>query len=299
MRIGRITTSIIGALVLIAVPVIGCMACTNISPGHVGVRVNKCSGGGVDQAPVSVGYHGVGPCVDIYEFPTFQQTLILTKSPHEGSKNDDSITVTSSEGLPINVDSSMSFTINEARAPHIYQKFRNDLIHIQQSYMRQTVREALQEVFSKYSAQQLYSDKRELSRAEAQGILAKKFDQDGFLVTQFTLNETRVPEAVTAAINAKVAMVQQAQRAEQEVKKIEAEARQKVAQAEGETKAKRLYADAQAYANEKQAQSLTPALIEWTRLQKWDGHLPQVTGGNPFVSLGTNPVPAGAAGPKK
>jgi regulator of protease activity HflC (stomatin/prohibitin superfamily) len=258
----------------------------NVDPGHVGVRINKCSGGGIDETPLGIGYHWQGPCTDITKYPTYQQTMVLARASAEGSQQDDSITVTSSEGLPINVDVSMSFTLEEARVPHIYQKFRRDLYHIQTSFMRQTIREALQETFAKYTAQQLYSDKREIARAEVQGTLTKKFVADGFNITQFTLNETRVPDAVTQAINAKVAMIQEAQKAEQEVRKTEALAKQKVAAAEGDATARKLRADAEAYANDRVAKSLTPALVEYTKIQKWDGKLPEVTGGGtPLINL--------------
>jgi regulator of protease activity HflC (stomatin/prohibitin superfamily) len=271
----------------LAVMVIAVMAfVVNVDPGHVGVRINKCSGGGVDDVPLGIGYHWQGPCTDVTKYPTYQQTMVLARAATEGTEHDESITVTSSEGLPINVDASMSFTLEEARVPHIYKKFRRDLEHIQSSFMRQTIREALQETFARYTAQQLYSDKRETARAEVQGALTKKFVEDGFNITQFTLNETRVPDAVTQAINAKVAMIQEAQRAEQEVRKTEALAKQKITAAEGEATARKLRADADAYANERIAKSLTPALVEYMKVTKWDGKLPEVTGGNtPFINL--------------
>jgi regulator of protease activity HflC (stomatin/prohibitin superfamily) len=119
-----------------------------------------------------------------------------------------------------------------------------------------------------------------------QGILTRRLSPDGFNVTQFTINETRVPQAVTEAINAKVAMIQEAQRAEQEVRKTQAVAAQQIAQAEGEAKARRLRADAEAYSNERIAKSLTPALVEYMKLTKWDGKLPQITGAaTPMINL--------------
>jgi regulator of protease activity HflC (stomatin/prohibitin superfamily) len=262
---------------------------TNIDPGHVGVRINKCAGGGVDDIPLGIGYHWQGPCTDIAKYPTYQQTMVLTKTSTEGSTSDDSITVTSSEGLPISVDVSLSFTLEEGKVPHIYRKFRRDLEHVQSTYMRQTVREALQQMFAKYAAQQLYSDKREIARAEVQGVLTQRLSPDGFNVTQFTINETRVPQAVTEAINSKVAMIQEAQRAEQEVRKTQAVASQKIAEADGEAKARRLRADAEAYSNERIGKSLTPALVEYMKLTKWDGKLPQITGGaTPMINLSSS-----------
>lgn len=256
------------------------VACTHVDAGNVGVEVKSCSGGGVSPTPVTVGYHSTGPCTSIIEYPTYQQTLILTKSPHEGGPggSDDSINVTSSEGLPINVDVSLSFTIDSTKVPAIYSKYRLDIDHIMWTYMRQSIREALQEVFAKYTAQQLYSDMREKARAESQKLLTDKFAAEGFIVTQFTLNETRVPKEVEDAIKSKVSMTQQAQRAEQEVKKAEQEGKQRVATATANAEARRIEADAEAYANKKLTESLSPSLVEYRRIQKWDGKLPQFSG---------------------
>ena len=266
------------------------VGCTHVDAGHVGVKVDSCAGGGVEKEPVGVGYHNTfGPCTTIVEYPTYQQTLVLARNPKEGDHGNDadqSITVTSSEGLPINMDVSLSFTIEPKKVPHIYEKFRRDLDWIMSSFFRQAVRESLQETCAKYTAQQLYSDKREVSRAEVQTLLAAKLAADGFLVTQFTVNETRVPQPVEQAITTKVAMVQEAQRADQAVKKTEAEGRQKVAAATAEALAIKARADAEAYANKVIADSISPTLVEYERVKKWDGKMPQFTGGaTPLVSL--------------
>src|SRR5438552_2956392 len=83
------------------------------------------------------------------------------------------------EGLPINVDVSLNFTLESARVPAIYVKFRGDLDHIKQMFMRQSVREGLQEVFAKYTAEQLYSTKRQEARVEVQKFLSERLGVEG------------------------------------------------------------------------------------------------------------------------
>ena len=266
-------------------------SCTHVDAGHVGVIVQQCSGGGVQDEPVPVGYHVTGPCTSIVEYQVYQQTLVLCKGPHEGPDSsptnaDDSINVTSSEGLPISIDVSMSFTVDPAKVPGIYKKYRKDLDHIETTFFRQSIREALMETTAKYTAQQLYSDKREMARSEVQALLTEKLGKDGFIITQFTINETRVPKEVQDAIQQKVAMVQSAQQAEQAVRKKTAEAEQAIAQAKGEAESTRLRADAQAYANQKLASSLSPILVEYMKAQKWNGAVPQViSNGSTLMSL--------------
>lgn len=164
----KITVGILSALFIIGLIVGGvcCAKLETIKPGHVGVSVAKCGsntqGTGVKEAPIPAGYYWRELiCEEVLSYPTSIQTLILTKTATEGSPHDDSITVNSSEGLPINVDTSLSFTLDGSKVPKLYIKYRNDLDHIKIIFMRQTIREALQATFAKYTAEQLYSSHAE------------------------------------------------------------------------------------------------------------------------------------------
>ena len=282
-----IAAGIVGAVVLIA-GILALATLTTIHPGHVGVSVKKCGGGGVSSNPIPTGYYWRSLfCEDVVEYPTSVQTLVLSKNPHEGLPVDESITVTSSEGLPVNLDVSLSFTLDPAKVPTIYTKYRNAIDVIAHNFIRQTIREGVQSVFAQFTAEQLYSTKREESRVEVQTFLTQRLGSEGFVIQQFTVNETRVPEAVMQAINAKVAIIQESQKAEAQVRKTEAEAKQRVAQAQGEANAKKLSADAEAYFNKTVAASITPEYVQYKALEKWNGELPQMmgTGAVPFVNV--------------
>jgi regulator of protease activity HflC (stomatin/prohibitin superfamily) len=288
MRKYRLIAAGIAGVVVVVGAIIMFASLTTIHPGHVGVSVKKCGGGGVAQDPIPTGYYWRSLfCEEVVEYPTNVQTLVLSKSPHEGQPIDESITVTSSEGLPVSLDTSLSFTLDPAKVPTIYAKYRNDIDVIAHNFVRQTIREGVQSVFAQFTAEQLYSTKREESRLEVQTFLTDHLAKEGFIIQQFTINETRVPDAVVQAINAKVAMIQESQKAEAQVRKTEAEAKQRVAQATGEADAKKLSADAEAYFNKTVAASITPEYVEYKALEKWNGELPQMMGAGavPFVNI--------------
>ena len=71
-----------------------------------------------------------------------------------------------------------------------------------------------------------------------------------------------------------------------EAKKAETEKKTAVTNAEAEAEALKIRAEAEAEANRTIAASLTPEIIENKKLEKWNGELPKVTGGNAFVELG-------------
>lgn len=268
-----------------------------VPPGHVGVSVRKCGDSGVKKDPIPTGYYWRELfCEEVVMYPTSVQSLILTRNHHEGkggpdgAEEDQSITVTSVEGLPISIDLAFSFTLDPAKVPAIYEKWRLNVDLIEHLFIRQTIREASQDTFAQYTAQQLYSDKKETARAEVEAFLVKKLTPHGFIPTQLTLNRIDPPQSVIAAINAKVEMSQQAQKAQAEVQKKQAEAAQAVAVAEGQAKAVRaiaegeaqaitLKAEAQSKANKILSESLTPSLIDYQRAIRWDGKLPTVTSG--------------------
>ena len=58
-----------------------------------------------------------------------------------------------------------------------------------------------------------------------------------------------------------------------------------ITKAEAEVQKTSIAADAQAEANRKIAESLSDPLIEYQKIQKWDGRLPTVSGGNALVSI--------------
>ena len=73
-------------------------------------------------------------------------------------------------------------------------------------------------------------------------------------------------------------MVQQALKAENEVKAAEANAKIAIAKATGESDALKIKADGEAYYNKTVSASLTSLLIQQDAVDKWDGKMPTYWG---------------------
>ena len=58
-----------------------------------------------------------------------------------------------------------------------------------------------------------------------------------------------------------------------------------ITNAEAEAQKTAIKAEAQAEANKKIAESLSDTLIEYQKIQKWDGKLPMVTGSSALVGI--------------
>lgn len=281
--VGRIAAGVAGALLLaLAAPTM----VTYVNPGHVGIVIHR-AGGGVDPKPLGPGLHMRNPLLTaIEEYPTFMQTLVLTRDSREGSENNEEINVNSQEGQPLSVDVSMSFELDPMRVPALYQTFRTDIETIQHGYVKQTIRQALQEVVGHEQVADIIGPKKAEAVTRAQAIVAQRLAPYGIVVKQFTLNELRAPESVMQAINQKNVMQQQALTAQNELQKNTFNAQGDSIKAMGRAKAILAEAEAQAKANELLARSISPTLVQYEMAKKWNGQMPQVSGGaTPLLQL--------------
>jgi regulator of protease activity HflC (stomatin/prohibitin superfamily) len=213
------------------------------------------------------------------------QTLVLTKDPTEGSPKNEEINVNSIEGQPISCDVSLSFELDPQQVPHLYSVFRTDIDSITHGFVKQTIRQCLQETIGKTEIVNFLGKEKAQIVSQVQVDLQKRLSEYGFVVKQFTLNEVRAPQSIVKAIEAKNTMAQDALRAQNELQKKEFEAQQKVIEAEGEAKSILARAEAQAKSNKLISDSITTTLVEYKKIEKWDGKMPQVAGSNAATLL--------------
>ena len=103
---------------------------------------------------------------------------------------------------------------------------------------------------------------------------------------QFTINELRPPQSVIEAINTKNVMQQAALTAQNELQKNKFQAQGDSIKAAGRAKAITAEAEAQARANQLLAASITPTLVQYEMMKRWNGQMPQVSGGaTPLIQL--------------
>ncbi len=265
---------------------------TYISPGHIGIVIHR-AGGGVDSMPLGPGFHTRNPLfTQIVEYPTFMQTLVLTKASTEGSPNNDEINVNSVEGQPLSLDVSMSFELDPRKVPQLYQTFRTDIAAIQHSYVKQSIRQALQEVVGQEAIADVIGPKKAEATNRTRKLIEERLASYGMMVRQFTINELRAPNGVIEAINQKNVMQQQSLTAQNELQKNTFQAQGDSIKAAGRAKAILAEAMAQAKANELLSKSITSTLVQYEAAKKWDGKMPMVSGGAmPMIQLPSGSKP--------
>lgn len=264
-------------LFLLGIMALNLTACMSQVPaGHVGVKVYLLgSSKGVDHEVLGVGRYYIGYNEQLYLFPTFQQNYVWTQSPHEGASNDESVTFQTKEGMNVNADIGINFHIDSTKVTTVFQKYRKGVDDIRDVYLRNYVRDAFQAEASKYPVEHVYGEGKKQLIDSVSSIVREKVAPEGIVLDNlYLVGSFRLPDAVTAALNSKIEATQKAQQAENEVATAKAEANKLRAQAQGIADSNRL-----------KAASITPALIEWEKLQKWNGVLPQVTGSSALINL--------------
>jgi regulator of protease activity HflC (stomatin/prohibitin superfamily) len=286
-------------LLSLALPLLS--GCVRVGPGYVGIKVNMSgTQRGVESFPKVTGWVFYLPGASrVLEYPTFVQTAIWTKNPHEGHEANEEISFNSKEGMVITGDISLSYQIDAEKVPSFYVKFRSDDLNVfTHGFLRNIARDAFNEVGPYYPVEEIYGPKKEEVLKLVRERINKQVQPFGVEIQQFGFTEApRLPAPVVEALNAKIQATQNAIRVENEVRQAEAEAKKTVAIAQGDAKATVAKADGEAKANQLLAQSLSENLLRWRALgiqqqalEKWNGQLPQYTGGAvPLIQL---PAPA-------
>ena len=119
--------------------------------------------------------------------------------------------------------------------------------------------------------------------------LTQKYGEGVVFVNKVVINDMDFEEAYNAAIQQKSIAQQNADRQKIEnaaaIAKAEADKQVAITNAEAEAQKTAIKAEAQAEANKKIAESLSDTLIEYQKIQKWDGKLPTVTGSTALVGI--------------
>ena len=265
-------------LLLVAAMAAVLSGCSNVNVGEVGIKVHLLGGDkGVDSEQLGPGRYWIGINEQLYTFPTFMQNYTWTRDKNEGSETDESITFQTKEGLSVNADIGITYTLQPDKVPVLFQKYRKGIDEITHIYLRNLVRDAINTESSTKPIESVYGEgKAELIKA-AEARVRGEIEQYGILLDHLSwVGNIRLPETVTNAIDAKISASQVAITRQNEIETAKAEAQKAIAIAEGEANARLLVAEAEAKAIHLKGEAVknNPGVAELNAIEKWDGHLP-------------------------
>ena len=209
-----------------------------VDSGHVGVLTLF---GRVTGEVLPEGVHVVNP------FKSNNELSIRTQEIKE------SASVPSSEGLVMNLDTSLIYHLNPEKAAEVYQKIGPNYMDV---LVEPNLRAAIRESTASHSANALYTGEREAVAKQIYSQLADKLGARGILVESVLLRDIQLPATLKSSIESKQQAEQEALAMSFRLQKETQEAQRKRIEAAGIRDFQQIV-----------AQGISPQLLEWKGIE--------------------------------
>ncbi len=250
----------IAAIVLLVV-ILAAQSIVIVEAGHTGVVVTL---GKVNDNVMKEGLHFKAPFIQ--QVVKISNRIVKLEVDTEAFSKDLQ-TVSTTLAINYRVNSDKSYSI-----------YKNIGAHYEDVLVVPAVNEVLKAITAKYTAEESVTNRSLISEGLIVG-LNEKLNDAGLYITDVNIINFDFSEAFINAIEEK-------QVAQQQLLKAETEKQTAITNAEAEAEATRIKAEAQADANKTLDASLTQEIIDYKKVEKWNGELPMVTGdADPFISL--------------
>lgn len=233
-----------------------------VPAGHIGVQVTF---GTVNQTTLSEGAHFVNPMSSVKDVEVRVVTTQL-KGSSAGTK----------DLQQVHTDIVLNYRLDGSKAAHIYKEYG---LNLEDRIVLPALNESFKAVTAHYSSEELITKRDEVSTKIREEI-AQKLGKYSVEVGDISLVNFGFSAEYQKAIEAKVIATQSKLQAEQDLARIEVEAKQAVAKAEGRAKAIQIETAA---INSQGGASY----VQLKAIEKWDGKLPttQAGGATPFINV--------------
>ncbi len=226
---------------------------TIIPAGHTGVVVNL---GKVTENVLQEGVHFKVPLIQ--EIIRIDNRIVKLEVETEAFSRDLQTVDTT---LAIN------YRVDTAKSNSIY---KNIGANYETILVIPAVNEVLKATTANYTAEESVTNRALISEGLIAG-LNEKLNDIGLYITDVNIINFDFSEAFINAIEEK-------QVAQQQLLKAETEKQTSITNAEAEAETIRIRAEAEAGANRAISDSLSDVILEYQKIEKWDGKLPTVTG---------------------
>lgn len=244
-----------------------------IDVGHVGLKINNTGDErGISKTTYVTGWVFYNSWLSrIKEYPVTQQHVDYEEAA-----------IITKGGFQATIKPSFNWSVNPGNAADMYQNLRQDVDQIKETWLKNAIIGAVNDVANLYTVDSIFNHRAEFEAAivtECNKRVSKWFN-----ISQLRTNIVP-PKAITDAINAKTAAVQEAQAAVQQRIVAEAEAQTQIARAKGDSAQAVIAAAGRAEAVKKEQQFLTPLYIDYLKVQKWKGDVPTTVLGSNSSTL--------------
>lgn len=260
----KYTKFILSGIITVVALVLVFSSLTTVSSGNRGVLLQL---GAVKPTILTEGLHFKIPFIQ-----SVQQIEVRVQ------KEESSQSAASKDLQIVTTKVAVNYSVDPVAVNKLYQEIGLDF---RSRIVDPAIAESLKAVTAQYTAEELISKRPEVS-SQVKDMLSKKLTKYYMKLEDINIKEFAFSDEFNKAIEAKQTAEQNALKAQRDLDRIKIEAQQQVAKAGAEAEALKL-----------KKQEVTPELIQLKQievqekaLEKWDGKLPNVTGGaTPFIDI--------------
>jgi regulator of protease activity HflC (stomatin/prohibitin superfamily) len=172
------------------------------------------------------------PTQDVFMYPTSVQHKVWTADSNEDSPTDEHIDVTSADGATFGLDVSINLQLQRARAAELFIKYRVDMEDLINSRVRTIVRKELLDNAVSFASDSLLQH-RNIYEGNVTKSLTASLEKEGFTLNNIAILKMQLPKSYKAAIERKIAVLQETATIISQTKQAEQTALKKVALAKG------------------------------------------------------------------
>ena len=264
-------------IVLIVIAVVASSSVKIVDAGNRGI-LTHWNAVDLTSAPLDEGIHFVVP---------FQDDIVQMEV--RTLKYDTSTRSASQDLQTVQTTVTVNYHPDTEKVHYLYKEIG---LSYENRVIQPAIDETVKQVSANYNAEELIT-KRPLVKADIENAIRERLSQFYIETDVISITDFEFSPLFAKAIESKVEAEQKAQKAENDLIRIEVEARQLEAQAVGLAAANVAEAqgEAEAISIINNALPNNPFYIEWLKTQAWDGKLPLVVGegGTPFISIPTTP----------
>lgn len=247
-------------LLWLGIILFGCF--TNITANKVGIVYNPLEGG-IQDYTLNQGYRLKSPLTKIYKINTEVQELTFN-----------SISVQTSDSQYVKSVLKVQAKIDPNKAFEYFSRYRDKSLDDISSILSSTIQKQLETITTQYNIMDVLGSKRDEIVNKTLELIQKELSKDGIVILRITLVDTDAGEAIEKAIANEAVAKKEAETAEYKKQKAELEGEAKVIEAQKEKEA-----------NELISKTLTEELLLEQFIEKWNGELPKVSGGNNMFDI--------------
>ena len=256
-KIGKIAIPIV---IVVLVIIVALNSFTVVEAGHTGVVVTL---GRVNEGVLQEGIHPKIPFVQ--QIVKIDNRIVKLEVDTEAFSKDLQ-TVKTTMAINYRVDTSKSYSI-----------YKNIGASYESVLVVPAVNEVLKAITARYTAEETVTNRSLISDGLVNG-LNEKLNAIGLYITDVNIIDFDFSDAFINAIEEK-------QVAQQKLLKAETEKQTAITNAQAEAETIRIKAEAEAEANRILSESIDENVLAYAKIEKWDGKLPQVTGGESGVII--------------